>query len=440
MMLPEAPPGVRIPETIVGILKQRGINGMEEDEGSTSTESEHDIGYLDYSFKGKGTKPIAKAYQSNHPKYRQNMNKEPDPDDLSDAMKNIGADRMKSLQEIIQESEIQPGKNGKKPEGNKEKDRRMSEILEIEYWKERERTFRKRKENRKEKTGTEPAEIDPLINNTSNENQTKQAFGIEPGISETLSLELEDGESLNEDEMGTQEVIDKNVNPESEGRPEFYIEFTEQQRDDQGECIHGIILDTGFNGTALCSINWMIRYEEHLKKKYGGSRFERSRTETVRQIYIFSEGKQELSTETAMIPIWIGNEWISVMTRLIPGDLKMLIGSLFMKCTKMKINTGTWEIQYKKGEKYKIRMDKYGHYILSTPEENHKIPAEMTKVREIVQIVQIRNRIVKTEMQYKIEKPDAGNEESEEKKSDQEQESEEVKEKEKKHKQKLVLK
>ena len=85
-------------------------------------------------------------------------------------------------------------------------------------------------------------------------------------------------------------------------------------------------------------------------------------------------------------------------------------------------------------------MDKYGHYILSTPEENRKIPAEMTKVREIVQIVQIRNRIVKTEMQYKIEKPDAGNEESEEKKSDQEQESEEVKEKEKKHKQKLVLK
>ena len=64
MMLPEAPPGVRIPETIVGILKQRGINGMEEDEGSTSTESEHDIGYLDYSSRGKGTKPIAKAYQS----------------------------------------------------------------------------------------------------------------------------------------------------------------------------------------------------------------------------------------------------------------------------------------------------------------------------------------------------------------------------------------
>ena len=94
----------------------------------------------------------------------------------------------------------------------------------------------------------------------------------------------------------------------------------------------------------------------------------------------------------------------------------------------MKINTGTWEIQYKKGEKYKIRMDKYGHYILSTPEENRKIPAEMTKVREIVQIVQIRNRIVKTEMQYKIEKPDAGNEESDEKKSDEEKESEEVKE------------
>ena len=69
----------------------------------------------------------------------------------------------------------------------------------------------------------------------------------------------------------------------------------------------------------------------------------------------------------------------------------------------MEINNGAWEIQYKKGEKCKMRMGNRGHYILSTPDENQRAPEKMAEVREIAQVAQIGNRIVKVEMQYKIE-------------------------------------
>ena len=88
----------------------------------------------------------------------------------------------------------------------------------------------------------------------------------------------------------------------------------------------------------------------------------------------------------AMIPIWIGKEWIPVMTRLIPGELKMLVGSLFMKCAKMRINAGTWQIQFKNGENPKMEMDNNGHYIPPTPDEGRKIPAKTTEVKENIYI------------------------------------------------------
>ena len=79
----------------------------------------------------------------------------------------------------------------------------------------------------------------------------------------------------------------------------------------------GAILDTGFTGRAVCSEQWLKRYQVFLLP-HRVSLFIIEKADPCR--YLFGQGASVKSVKKTNIPLWDGEKWIKICTRLIDGD------------------------------------------------------------------------------------------------------------------------
>ena len=152
----------------------------------------------------------------------------------------------------------------------------------------------------------------------------------------------------------------------------------------------GAILDTGFTGRAVCSKNWLNQYQRFLEP-HGGTTFKIEEAEACN--YLFGQGKSVQSVSTTNIPIWNGISWMMVKTRLIEGDLDLILGSTLMSEMQVKIDVAKNKICYKDGKWIKTVLSNHGHSILPAPtQDDFKLMKEQLKEDSI------KKRIKKREL------------------------------------------
>ena len=78
------------------------------------------------------------------------------------------------------------------------------------------------------------------------------------------------------------------------------------------------ILDTGFNGRSLCSIEWLKSYEKKLKVK------SLPRHKVRRKVFTFGGGEQRVSNVVVYIPVKINGSFQGIWTHVIPGNTDLL--------------------------------------------------------------------------------------------------------------------
>ena len=140
----------------------------------------------------------------------------------------------------------------------------------------------------------------------------------------------------------------------------------------------------------MCSKNWSNQYQRFLEP-HGGTTFKIEKADACN--YLFGQGKSVQSNSITNIPIWNGINWMMVKTRVIEGDLDLILGSILMSEMQVKIDVAKNEICYKDGKWIKTVLSNQGHSILPAPtQDDFKLMKEQLKEESV------KGRIKKREL------------------------------------------
>ena len=142
---------------------------MEEDESMTSEESEQHIRIMDYGYKERKPKPIAKAQKEDQKKVTHRSGQEEEEYDLNDAMRNIGAKEIKSLKEMKLLEMENRDEESDNDESSCEENWKLNEIIDNERKKEKRNAQMEKEKQRKEKQNRNTVARDILQSYVNNE-------------------------------------------------------------------------------------------------------------------------------------------------------------------------------------------------------------------------------------------------------------------------------
>ena len=95
------------------------------------------------------------------------------------------------------------------------------------------------------------------------------------------------------------------------------------------------IIDTGFNGGATCSFNWMFRYED-----YTGLFPHQFRTyiKALAELKFFRSRESGASHHSIIVSIWVAGGFRLVRVRLVGGDSELLLAMNIIEKLRIKVD------------------------------------------------------------------------------------------------------
>ena len=126
----------------------------------------------------------------------------------------------------------------------------------------------------------------------------------------------------------------------------------------------GAVIDTGFNGVALASENWVKNYERFLLDENVISENLR-RSDCENQRFVFGNGESKISKKSVELPIYVQGKYKNVKCRVIDGCTELLLGNRWATEEDIILRPKSDEVKFThEGKWEKLLRNRAGHLTL----------------------------------------------------------------------------
>ena len=147
----------------------------------------------------------------------------------------------------------------------------------------------------------------------------------------------------------------------------------------------GAVLDMGLDNPAVCSKSWLNSIERECRDKE--IPFNYTLNKEKKMLFSFLGNHVRMSTESATFPIWNGERWHSITSRIIEGRTGLIVGKRIVRELGMSIDLYEERIQIGPGRWFSVR---------SNADQNLVIPVAPYGLLELKNGTKSRQAFLKT--------------------------------------------